>query len=146
MKKTLIILLRILLGYFASCYVAGFVVGRLTLLLRPDLLGGFFEDSHTAGLPFTEAMLLALGIVLFMFLPALLTIIPAEVFGIRSVAYYAGSATIFAILLSAYVLKDFGTITAVFAVAGAMAGLTYWYIAGRKAGLWESETPYKPYF
>jgi hypothetical protein len=82
MKKTLIFLLRILLGYFGSCYVAGFVVGRLTLVLRPDLLGGFFEDSHTSSLPFTEAMLIALGVALSMFLPALLTIIPVEVFGI----------------------------------------------------------------
>ncbi|MEP7172352.1 MAG: hypothetical protein ABI705_02565 [Aestuariivirga sp.] len=146
MKNTLITLLRILLGYFASCYVAGFAVGRLTLALRSDLLGGFFEDNHTAGLPFTEAMLIALGIAVFMFLPALLAIIPAEVFGIRRVAYYVVLATIFAILLSAYALNDFGTITVVFAVAGAMAGLTYWYIAGRRAGLWETETHYRPYF
>ena len=81
--------------------------------------------------------------------PAMLVIVIAEGFVLRSVVFYAGLGAVLALFLL-YGLNlvgygaepDSGGFLArereVMAASGIAAGLTYWLFAGRKAGSWQS--------
>jgi hypothetical protein len=82
-------------------------------------------------------------------LPAMLVIVVAEGFAMRSIVFYAALGAVLALFLFfglnlfGYVAEpDGGDFLArereVLAAAGIAAGLTYWLVAGRKAGLWQS--------
>jgi hypothetical protein len=75
-------------------------------------------------------------------LPALLVVRLSERFRIRSVLFFGCAGAVIGALSPVLLLRsltklDFGSITSldwVFAVSGCLAGLTYWYVAGRYAG------------
>ncbi len=75
-------------------------------------------------------------------LPALLVVRLSERFRIRSVLFFGCAGTVIGALSPVLLFRsltklDFGSITGldwVFAVSGCLAGLTYWYVAGRYAG------------
>lgn len=83
----------------------------------------------------------------FSFVPAVIAILVTETFGLRSVVLYAMAGGLIG-LFCGYTLGiigplpriDFdlplGTNFELLAAAGIAAGLVYWLIAGRSAGLW----------
>jgi hypothetical protein len=83
----------------------------------------------------------------FSFVPAVIAILVTETFGLRSVVFYALAGGLIG-LFCGYSLGfigplprfDFdmplGTNFELLAAAGIAAGLVYWLIAGRNAGLW----------
>ncbi len=83
----------------------------------------------------------------YAFIPAVVAILVTETFGLRSIVLYAVAGGLIG-LFCGYALGfieplhrvDFsfplGTNFELLAAAGIAAGLTYWLIAGRSAGLW----------
>jgi hypothetical protein len=83
----------------------------------------------------------------FSFVPAVIAILVTETFGLRSIVFYALAGGLIG-LFCGYSLGfigplprfDFdmplGTNFELLAAAGIAAGLVYWLIAGRNAGLW----------
>jgi hypothetical protein len=96
-----------------------------------------------AGAPTVGLFVIATAIVLSA-IPVLLIVVLAELFSWRSWAVYAiPAATLSAVIYWAFSprtidgLDRIGLIEVVlFAVSGAVAGLIYWAIAGRRAGAW----------
>jgi hypothetical protein len=132
----------ILLGYAASCAVAGLLVPAVALNELIDTVPAG-SMRLTEPKPFIIAVTV-LFILIYAALPALLVIIYAERTATRSAAPYAAAGTVigFAIvavsglarvLLSAPLMTSLAW-GAAFAISGAAAGLTYWAIAGRAAG------------
>lgn len=139
-------ILPILLGYAASCAVAGSIILAVS---HNELVDSVPADSIrlTEPTPFILAVTL-LFISIYAALPALLVIIYAERTATRSAAPYAAAGTVigFAIvgisglagvIISAPLMTSLGW-GATFAISGAAAGLTYWAIAGRAAGNWHT--------
>ena len=136
-------LLLILFACFAASLAAA-MVGTLAVLLPAwsDLPLGPF-DQGTFGVVVAFGALFVSG---FALLPALLVIVLAEAFAIRTVLYYAlaGAAVAGLLYLS---LRGFDTLALrvngfarreleIMAAAGIVAGFVYWAIAGRSAGGW----------
>jgi len=87
----------------------------------------------------------------FSFVPAVVIILITETFGLRSVIFYAVAGGLIG-LFCGYTLgfiepmpqfqfnMPLGTNFELLAAAGIAAGLVYWLIAGRNAGLWRVGT------
>ena len=52
----------IVLGYLVACYAAGLAIGRLTIVMVPDQLGGITQDSGTANNSLLEAGILSMPV------------------------------------------------------------------------------------
>ena len=136
--------LPILLGYAASCAVAGSII---LAVAHNELFDSVPAGSMRLTEPTTFIMTVTfLFIFIYAALPALLVIIYAERTATRSAAPYAAAGIVigFAIvgisglarvLFSAPLMTSLAW-GATFAISGAAAGLTYWAIAGRAAGNW----------
>jgi hypothetical protein len=116
-------------------------------LLGPQWPG--LSGDPTDRIVFWGAAFLASGLTAtLIFLPMLIAVVLTEVFSLRSLLIYAAGGT--AIMLLAYQGAGFGRYeesidrapppisreAEIGAAAGAAFGLTYWLIAGRKAGRW----------
>jgi hypothetical protein len=142
------LLLRLIVIFFAflvASLAAGFIVA--VAVMYPQFssldLGPIDRDALTvmAGFGFIFASGLAL-------LPATLMAIVTEAFGIRSIVFYALGGALFG--LAVYLTTtpfDPAAMTfvgvdrrelEVMTGAGIVAGLVYWLIAGRRAGLWRA--------
>lgn len=109
----------------------------------------------SAGLPPESVALLAAGLAQALFvvavLPPCLVALSGELFGMRALAWYGGGCGLLAALLpwlargsvrpggDAVQLAAEGRATALLFVAGAVAGLVYWAVAGRSAGPRQTE-------
>jgi hypothetical protein len=140
---------RIFVVLFA--FLAASVVAALVLTL--GLLPPEFDELTTMpgahagfGLALAVSAMMISGYAL---LPAMLFIAVAEGFRLRSFLVYAAFGAVFAFLIAngsnfwadgspAYGLA--GHEQEVFAATGIAAGLTYWALAGRKAGAWRART------
>jgi hypothetical protein len=132
----------ILLGYAASCAVAGLLVLAVALNELIDTVPAG-SMRLTEPKPFIMAVTF-LFILIYAALPALLVIIYAERTATRSAAPYAAAGTVigFAIVAVSGLARELFSAPlmtslawgAAFAISGAAAGLTYWAIAGRAAG------------
>lgn len=137
-------------AFLLACFAAGFVVayGLLSPELAkidpnaPDLWAGLWFIAAIAGIvtPF------------FVFAPAALVILFAEIFAWRSVIFYALAGGFCGVL--AYFLSDpqahmrgTGTVAPLtwelqlLAAGGIVGGFVYWLIAGRRAGMWKEFPP-----
>jgi hypothetical protein len=136
----------VVLFAFAVASLVGGIV--LTLgLLPPE----FDELTTMPGAHAGFGLAVALSAVLisgYALIPAMLFIAVAEGFRLRSFLVYAAFGAVFALLIAngsnfwmdgspAYPFA--GREQEVFAAAGIAAGLTYWALAGRKAGAWRTE-------
>lgn len=84
---------------------------------------------------------------LFSLLPAMIVIVVAEAFRLRSIVFYAGAGGGLAFLYCygfgltrADADFSFAALVQAFVAAGIVAGLVYWLIAGRNAGRWAEES------
>ena len=141
-------LIVIVIGFLAACFVGGMIV--VVALLFPefaDLGAGPVDES-------TVDVLLGFGFIFvsgFALLPALVIVAITEAFYIRSALAYAVGGGL--VGLACYLgLVPFHPETFQFAGivrrhleimngAGIVAGVVYWMIAGRNAGLWRQPPP-----
>ena len=133
----------IFFAFLAASLAAGFIVA--TAVMYPEWssldLGPMDRDALTVMVGF--GFLFASGLAL---LPALLMAIVTEAFSIRSIVFYALGGALFG--LAVYLASapfDPAAMTfvgvdrrelEVMTGAGIVAGIVYWLIAGRRAGLW----------
>ncbi len=137
--RVFVILFALLCGSFAGGVLVAiaFLVPEVGALDLPPLGHGAVAVFATFGFVFISAYAL---------LPALLVIIAAEAFAIRSVLFYAVAGGLLgAILILNSDGWDWRAIQIdggarreleIMAAAGIVAGFVYWAIAGRKAGRW----------
>jgi hypothetical protein len=136
----------VIFGYLVACSAASFVLTVGTLMPQ-------WDDMVDAGVQ-SGALWPVIGlgtavIAMVAMLPAMLVIVIAEGFALRSVVFYAGLGAVLALFLlyglnlAGYTAEtDSGAFLAhereVMAASGIAAGLAYWLIAGRNAGSWQS--------
>jgi hypothetical protein len=143
------ILIRIpvvIFGYLLACVAASIV---LTLGTLTPEWNDMLSIGVQAGAIWPVVGLGAAVIAIVAMLPSMLVIIIAEGFAFRSVILYALLGAILALFLlyglnviGAAVDHYSGSLLAreheVMAASGIAAGLTYWLVAGRKAGAWQT--------
>ena len=138
----------ILFGFFAACLVAGTIlVGAIMFPEFSDLGAGPVD-------PGALNILLGFGFIFvsgFALVPALIVVLITEAFNIRGVLTYAVGGGL--VGLACYLgLVPFDPATLSFegivrrhleilTGAGIVAGVVYWMIAGRNAGLWREPPP-----
>ena len=124
--------LWIVAGYAGACFAAAMSVAALMQFMLPD--ERLLEDATLL-----EPSFVAMVIGVLMVFPALVTIIPAEIFVIRYATFYATAGLIWAGFLFFVLIGTMDAGAIIFPTSGAVGGLTYWLIAGRQAGLcWEA--------
>jgi hypothetical protein len=128
-------LLRLLflvpLGYLAACVAAGFMMAFGLFGYEPDPESQFFFTASVVVWTFWAGAVA--------FVPAILAIVLAEVFGWRSILYWlavgGGIALVTERVADRYQSLDFADRrTVVILAAGFVGGFAYWLIAGRLAG------------
>ena len=134
-------------AFFLASIVAAAVIWYG--IFGPELSGvGFTGEKGILGLLVGAGSLALAGSALG---PALVLIVIAEGFGIRSVFFYAIAGAAIALFLYYGIGFDtsigerwqssegfFAREPEIMAAAGIAAGLVYWLIAGRRAGAWRS--------
>ena len=139
-------LFAILFGSLFACLAAGMiVVGAVLYPEFSDLGGGIDQSAINVVLGFGFIFLSG-----FALLPALIVVLITEAFYIRSVLAYAiGGALVGAACYLGLIPFDPATMKfdgiirrhlEIMTGAGIVAGLVYWVIAGRNAGVWR-ESP-----
>jgi hypothetical protein len=129
-------------GFLAACFVSGMVI--VFALLFPEMDVQTLDMNNDA-----VNVILGFGFLLvsgFALLPALIAVLIAEVFSIRSMLAYAifggvaGLCTYLAFIPFDTVTMTFDGIVRrhleVMVGAGILGGVVYWLIAGRNAGAW----------
>lgn len=142
-------LLRILvlapLAYVAACIAAGYLVAFA--------LFGLTDESMRTGLVIWSGIPLSIYAGIMSFIPALLAIVLAEMFGWRSIFYWLGVGGGIGLIGSGVtgfagkavdpeLWNDYGL--ALHLAAGFVGGLVYWLIAGQAAGTGWSGAPDEP--
>ena len=123
----------ILGGLFAACGAAAIAM----MLGRPDLTCS--KVDFVCGAIFVGLSLIALAVTA---LPALLLVLYTEARSVRSVFVYLSFGMVVSSLppLRPPLVETIGSVVTLqnltVMVAGAVGGLTYWAIAGRRAGDW----------
>ncbi|MBX3549458.1 MAG: hypothetical protein KF748_09890 [Xanthobacteraceae bacterium] len=142
--KAILQLTRIAFGFFAATVIAPFAVHFLSRLLpwQPEVPYTSFREFLTIAsvdwLFFTEALAL----------PALIAILVAEIFKLRSAAFYILAGAAIGLLFTGWLRSishslDLSGAPAQGAVeggivlfAGALGALAYWRFAGKFSGMW----------
>jgi hypothetical protein len=136
-------ILMMFLAYVLACVAASAIVTLGTL-------SPHWDDLAASGLPPAALWaVVAVGapiIGAIAFLPALLVLVIAEGFALRSVVLYAalGGALAFALSYGVGLVGDggepemyFAREREILAASGIAGGLVYWLFAGRSAGAWK---------
>jgi hypothetical protein len=134
---------RILLGFIVACLIAGAVT--VAFIVTPADIASLPAEQRAAELATAGLLSLkaATHSAIFSFVFALIVIAVAEWYAIRSWIYYALCGTAIAVagftalhsqevegyptILNDYALRAYLTV-------GLLGGLTYWLVAGRRAG------------
>ncbi len=137
-------LFAIVFGFLGACFAAGMIV--VFAILIPEMSNGTL-DADGINLIIGFGFILISG---FALLPALILILVTEAFYIRHILAYAiGGAVAGACCYLAFVPFDTVTMSftgvvrhhlEVMVGAGVVAGVVYWLIAGRNAGIWRGAT------
>ena len=130
----------ILGGYLLACLAAAAMLGILAFATGQTAPG---DELGPYALPALIGMapIIAIFVAYFAFLPAILIVALAEWFGWRSwLAYALGGGLVG---VAVYVLQSAtrgdtpaSELLPIMAASGIVAGLAYWLMAGRSAGLW----------
>jgi hypothetical protein len=137
----------VLFAFLLASAVAGLVIALG--LLPPELDELVLMRGAHAGFGMATAIA-AFVVSGYALIPAMLCIVLAEAFRLRSFLFYAGFGAVSALLIAngsnvwidgAPAASFAGREQEVFAAAGIAAGLTYWALAGRRAGAWRRVPP-----
>jgi hypothetical protein len=142
----------ILFGFLAACLVAGMIVVVAVLFPEFSDLGAGPVDSGALDIMLGFGFIFVSG---FALLPAMIVVAITEAFYIRSALTYAlGGGIVGLLCYLGLVPFDPGTLRfdgivrrhlEIMTGAGIVAGIVYWMIAGRNAGIWrEPLPPYRP--
>jgi hypothetical protein len=138
-------LIVIFFAFLVASFAAGVIV--VVAIMYPEFssldLGPMDRDAL--------AVMTGFGFIFvsgFAFLPALVMVLVTESFSIRSILFYALGGALFGLgVYLAFTQFDMSAMTfvgverrelEVMTGAGVVAGLVYWFIAGRRAGVWRS--------
>jgi hypothetical protein len=142
----------ILFGFLAACMVAGMIVVVAVLFPEFSDLGAGPVDSGALDIVLGFGFIFVSG---FALLPAMIVVAITEAFYIRSALTYAlGGGIVGLLCYLGLVPFDPGTLRfdgivrrhlEIMTGAGIVAGIVYWMIAGRNAGIWrEPPPPFRP--
>ena len=128
-------------GFLFGCLGAGAVLVIATL--PPGTLEGPFEQIDW--LIFWGAILTSAAFVsVLAFVPAMMIILIAETFALRSLFFYALAGGIggllYGLTFPVATAAPFDLTVQITLAAGVAAGLVYWLVAGRTAGLWRGNS------
>jgi hypothetical protein len=124
-------------GWLAGCGAATGVLCAFALVISAVASGGILSFRFAG-----SAIALLFPAVLIFIITCLLTGIPAAVviwlsekFRIRSVLFFSCAGGTIGALSQAVLFQSFSLpLAGIFILAGFLAGLQYWYVAGRHAG------------
>ena len=142
--KFLVHCFLILIAYAAATFAAGLVIGFASLFANVGWIALRAISLSALGDVFAAAVFFWLFLILWSaVIPFLIAIVAVEIADIRSAAAYLLFGAALG-LLSTFFDADYmpwlrspgGVYMSV--LAGAVAGLIYWLIAGRRAGSWKS--------
>ena len=127
----------VIFGFFFGCLGAGAVLVIATL--PAGTLNGPFEQFDW--LLLWWAILTSAAIVsVTALVPAMIVILIAETLALRSLFFYAlaggASGLLYGLTFPAAVATSLDRTVQITLAAGVAAGLVYWLVAGRTAGLW----------
>jgi hypothetical protein len=124
-------------GWLAGCGAATAVLSGFALILLTITSGGDITRLllGIVALPF-PSFLVFVGICLLTAIPALIVIWLSEELRIRSVLFFSCAGGAIGVLIAALLFQSFISFIAgcLFGLSGCVAGLNYWYVAGRYAG------------
>lgn len=154
----------ILTAYLAASLAAGVSValGFSLITFVGALLGQRWQAAGSAAIALIIVPLMLGGwaaflVVFLALVPALVVIGITEVVRVRAATFYAGAGTITGLACWAFLARPQGDWFAVpglalasiiewavFAFAGLIGGLVYWWAAGSNAGVWQGEQRPRP--
>jgi hypothetical protein len=124
-------------GFLFGCLAAGAVLVLATL--PAGALEAPFEQFDWLIL-WWAILTSAVIVSAIAFVPALIVILIAETLGLRSLFFYAlagaGGGLLYGLTFPAAVATPFDRTVQITLAAGVAAGIVYWLVAGRTAGLW----------
>jgi hypothetical protein len=124
-------------GWLAGCGAATAVLSGFALILLMVTSGGDIARIliGIVALPF-PSFLIFVGICLLTAIPAAIVIWLSEELRIRSVVFFGCIGGAIGVLIAALLFQSFISLIAgcLFGLSGCVAGLNYWYVAGRYAG------------
>jgi hypothetical protein len=132
----------VIFGFLFGCLAAGAVLVIATL--PPGTLEAPFEQFDW--LVLCWAILTSAAIVsVIACVPAMIAILIAETFGLRSLFFYALASGVGGLLYgltfpAAVAAPALDPTVEITLAAGVAAGLVYWLVAGRTAGLWRGNS------
>jgi hypothetical protein len=125
-------LLFILIGYAFASIASGIVVGVVyawkDIINKPDVLSML---SYTLSI----CAIITLFIAMYAALPAAVTVLIGETTPNRNKFYYSVAGCLIGGALPVFV--EMMTLVPIGLIFGPVAGLIYWRVAGRNAGLWQ---------
>lgn len=132
-------LARILLAYLVSAFTASVAMALLTRFYNTSI----WPDDIPEAIKIIFMM--AYVIAVFAAVPALLVIVPAEVWRLRHWFIHTASGALVALIAFSVFIRGSTWLevdgdTPVLIGSGLAAGLAYWAIAGRHAGNWQGTT------
>jgi hypothetical protein len=121
-------------GWLAGCGAATAVLSGFALILLMVTSGGDITRLLVGivALPF-PSFLVFVGICLLTAIPALIVIWLSEEFRVRSVVFFCCAGGAISVLIAVLLFPSFTSLIAdcLFGLSGCVAGLSYWYVAGR---------------
>jgi hypothetical protein len=126
---------RLVNGWFRGCLAATTILGALPVIAVILSLPyrGFQENLGVIAALFVLPLTLIL-ICLPSGMPAALVILLGESLRIRSVLFYAAVGAAIGALISEFIVGAIHPLSLLFGLAGCLAGVAYWSVAGRHAG------------
>ena len=128
-------------GFFCGCLAAGATI--IVATAPAGTLTGPFDDFDWLFLWVTILTSAALVSVIA-FVPAMIAILIAETFVLRSIFFYALASgiggLIYGLTFPAGLADAFDRTVQITLAAGVAGGLVYWLVAGRSAGAWRGSS------
>ena len=132
LKRLFFILTGHALASIASGIIVGLVYAWNDIINKPDV-GSML--SHTL----STCAIVTLFIAMYAALPAAVTALIGEITVNQNKFYYSIAGCLIGVALPIYVGMTF--LLPVGLLLGPVAGLIYWRVAGRNAGLWQMKAP-----
>jgi hypothetical protein len=133
---------RAVSGWIRACMAASAVLDAI-IVVSVALFGGgpaeilaFIVAMAFFGLPLTFVLTCLLS-----GFPAVIVIWLGEWLAMRSVLFYAGAGSAIGALIGTFIFPRVVPPVAIFAVVGCLAGIVYWFSAGRSAGNRRGDDP-----
>jgi hypothetical protein len=131
----------VIFGFLFGCLAAGAVLVIATL--PAGTLNGPFDNVDWLIL-WWAILTSAVFVSAIAFVPAIIVILIAETLSLRSLFFYAlaggASGVLYGLTFPAAAATPFDRTVQITLAAGVAAGLVYWLVAGRTAGLWRGNS------